>query len=164
MMVNRCVRTGWGLAVVAGLASLQGEVSAATLEVTATVPNACTVNSGALEFGEYQAGPSAPQVQGSGTFTVDCSSSASVEIKLNGGLHEGAGTNTRAMKGSGDDFLDYGLFQAPGFSTGWAPGVGVPFSLISGSNIITVNGIIDESQTVPGGAYSDTVEITLTFN
>jgi spore coat protein U-like protein len=36
--------------------------------------------------------------------------------------------------------------------------------LSNGQNSVVVDGVIDGSQTVPGGEYSDTVQITLTFN
>jgi spore coat protein U-like protein len=89
MLLNRQVQTMLGFVAVAALASTQDQVAAATLEVTATVPNACTVESGSLDFGTYQAGPQAPSVPGSGGFNVQCTLPASVEIKLDGGLNQG---------------------------------------------------------------------------
>jgi spore coat protein U-like protein len=164
MLLNRRVQM-LGLVTVAALASAQGEVAAATLEVTATVPNSCTVEGGSLVFDEYVAGPNAPQTFATGEFNVECTTPASVEIALDGGLHDGAtGNNGRAMKGPGDNFLDYSLAGPAGFGTPWAQDTALPFELIGGSNPITVNGFIHEAQTVPGGQYSDTVQITLTFN
>ena len=164
MLLNRQVQMMLGFVAVAALASAQDQVAAATLEVTATVASACTVESGSLDFGSYQAGPQAPSLQGSGGFNVQCTSPASVEIKLDGGLNEGAGGNARAMKGPGNNYLDYALFEGSRFSMPWDPGVGMLYTVDSGANEIVVNGVVDEGQTAQAGEYSDTVQITMTFN
>jgi spore coat protein U-like protein len=164
MLLNRQVQTMLGCVAVAALASAQDQDAAATLEVTANVPNACTVENGALDFGAYQPGPQAPSVQGSGGFNVQCASPASVEIKLDGGLNEGAGGSARAMKGPGNNYLNYDLFEASRFSLPWDPGVGMLYTVDSGPNEIVVDGVVHEAQTVPSGEYSDTVQIIMTFN
>jgi spore coat protein U-like protein len=165
MLLNRQVQTMLGFVAVAALASAQDQVAAATLDVTVTVPNACTVESGSLDFGTYQPGPQAPSVQGSGGFNVQCTLPASVEIKLDGGLHEGAGGDTRAMKGPGNNnYLNYTLFEGSQFSFPWDPGVGMLYTVNTGANEIVVDGIVDEGQTAQAGEYSDTVQITMTFN
>ena len=165
MLLNRQVQTMLGCLAVVALASAQDRVAAATLEVSATVPNACTVESGALDFGPYQPGPQAPSVQGSGGFNVQCTLPASVEIKLDGGLHHGAAGETRAMKGPGNNnYLNYTLFEGSQFSLPWDPGVGMLYTVNTGANEIVVDGVVDEGQTALAGEYSDTVQITMTFN
>jgi spore coat protein U-like protein len=165
MLPNRQVQAMLGFVAVAALAGAQDQAAAATLEVTATVPNACAVESGSLDFGTYQAGPQAPSVRGSGGFNVQCTLPASVEIKLDGGLNDGAGGNSRAMKGPGNNnYLNYSLFEGSRFSMPWDPGVGMLYTVDSGANEIVVNGVVDGGQTVQGGDYSDTVQIIMTFN
>ena len=165
MLLNRQVQTMLGVAAIAALASAQDQVKAATLEVSATVANACTVESGSLDFGAYQAGPQAPSLEGSGVFNVQCTSPASVEIKLDGGLNEAAGGEARAMKGPGNDnYLNYALFEGSQFSLPWDPGVGILYTVDSGANEFVVDGVIDEGQTAQAGGYSDTVQIIMTFN
>jgi spore coat protein U-like protein len=163
MLLNRHVQM-LGLVAVAAFASAPGEVAAATLEVTATVPNSCTVEGGSLAFGTYNSGQVADLLS-SGGFNVQCTAPASVNVALDGGLNHGVGANGRAMKGPGtSNFLDYTLFLGPGFSTSWDDGVALPFNVINGGNPIEVTGRIDGGQTAVGGEYSDTVQITLTFN
>jgi spore coat protein U-like protein len=164
MLLNRQVQMMLGVGAVAALAGAQDQVAAATLEVSATVPSVCTVESGSLEFGAYQPGPQAPSVQGSGSFNVQCTLPASVEIKLDGGLNDGAGGNARAMQGPGDNYLNYALFEGSQFSMPWAPGVGMLYTVASGANEIVVDGVVDGGQTVQAGEYSDTVQIIMTFN
>jgi spore coat protein U-like protein len=164
MLLNRQVQTMLGFVAVAAFASAQDQVAAATLKVKVTVPNACTVESGSLDFGTYQPGPQAPSVQGTGGFNVQCTLPASVEIKLDGGLNDGAGGDTRAMKGPGNNYLNYTLFEGSQFSQPWDPGVGMLYTVASGANAIVVDGVVDEGQTVQAGDYSDTVQITMTFN
>ena len=164
MLLNRQVQTMLGFVAVAALASAQDQVAAATLEVTATVASACTVESGSLAFGAYQAGPQAPSLEGSGGFNVQCTSPASIEIKLDGGLNEGAGGDARAMKGPGNSYLNYALFEGSSpFAFPWDPGLGIVYTVDSGANEIVVNGVIDAGQTAQAGEYSDTVQITMTF-
>jgi len=166
MVLNRQVRTMLGVAVIAALAGAQDQVEAATatLEVSATVANACTVESGSLAFGTYQAGPQAPSLEGSGVFNVQCTSPASVEIKLDGGLNEGAGGGARAMKGPGNSYLNYALLEGVSpLAFPWDPGLGIVHPVDSGANEIVVNGVIDAGQTAQAGEYSDTVQITMTF-
>jgi spore coat protein U-like protein len=164
MLLIRHVQARLGFAAVAALASAQDQVAAATLEVTATVASACTVESGSLDFGAYQAGPQAPSLEGSGVFNVQCTSPASIEIKLDGGLNEGAGGDARAMKGPGNDnYLNYALFEESQFAFPWDPGVGMLYTVNSGANEIVVNGVVDEGQTAQAGEYSDTVQIIMTF-
>jgi spore coat protein U-like protein len=154
-----------GLAAVAALVGAQEEVAAATLEVTASVPDSCTVAGGTLAFGTIN--PGGPDVPGSGQINIDCTSAAeNVAIALDGGLHHGAKNNGRAMKrSSSNDYLNYRLYTA-GLGQLREPDVAVPVSggLSNGQNSVVVDGVIDGSQTVPGGEYSDTVQITLTFN
>jgi spore coat protein U-like protein len=164
MLLKRQVQTMLGFVAVAALASAQGQVAGATLDVTVTVPNVCTVESGSLDFGTYQPGPQAPSVEGSGAFNVQCTLPASVEIKLDGGLNDGAGGNARAMKGPGNNYLNYTLFEGSQFSREWNPGVGMLYTVNTGANEIVVDGVVDGGQTAQAGDYSDTVQITMTFN
>ena len=165
MLLNRQVQTMLGSLAIAAIASPHDQIAAATLEVTATVPNACTVESGSLDFGTYHAGPQAPSAQGSGGFNVQCTLPGSVEITLDGGLNHGAGGNARAMKGPGNNnYLNYALFGESRFSPPWDPGAGILYTVDIGANEIVVEGVIDEGQTAQGGEYSDTVQIMITFN
>jgi spore coat protein U-like protein len=163
MLLNRHVQM-LGFVAVTALASAQDQAAAATLEVTATVPNSCTVEGGSLAFGTYNSGQVADLLS-SGGFNVQCTAPASVNVALDGGLNHGVGANGRAMKGPGtDNFLDYTLFLGTGFSTSWDKDAAVPFNVVSGGNPIEVGGRIDGGQIAVGGEYSDTVQITLTFN
>jgi spore coat protein U-like protein len=164
MLLNRQVQTMLASVAVAALAGAQDQVAAATLEVSATVPNACTVESGSLDFGTYQAGPQAPGIQATGEFNVQCTSSASIEITLDGGLNDGAGGDARAMKGPENNYLNYALFEGSQFSRPWGPGVGVLYTVQSGANKIVVDGVVHEGQTAQGGEYSDTVQVIIAFN
>ena len=164
MLLNRQAQM-LGIAAIVALAGAQDQVAAATLEVSATVASACTVESGSLDFGAYQAGPQAPSLQGSGVLNVQCTSPASIEIKLDGGLNEGAGGEARAMKGPGNDnYLNYTLFDGSGFPLPWDPGDGIIYTVDSGANEFVVDGVVDAGQTAQAGEYSDTVQITMTFN
>jgi spore coat protein U-like protein len=69
------------------------------------------------------------------------------------------------MKGPGsNNYLNYTLFEGSAFSFPWAPGVGMLYTVGTGANEIVVNGVVAAGQTAQAGEYSDTVQITMTFN
>ena len=67
------------------------------------------------------------------------------------------------MKGPGNNFLNYALFEGSQFSMPWDPGVGMLYTVDTGANEIVVDGIVAGGQTVQAGEYADTVQIIMTF-
>jgi spore coat protein U-like protein len=164
MILNRRVQMALGLTAVAALIGMDKTVHANTLEVTATVPDSCTVVGGTLAFGVVDPRSAGDKTAG-GQIDIDCTSETDVDIVLDGGLHHGQGSNGRAMKRlNSSDYLDYTIYTA-GFGQVIQPDSPTSIPTLSpGTNPITVEGSIAGEQHVPGGDYSDTVQITLTFN
>lgn len=149
------------LAAPSGSAAQSAEVG--TLQVSATVPDACLVSTGgSLQFGEYT--PGGAQLPGNTSFEIECTVATDLSIELDGGQHS-QGT-ARGMKNGTDDILRYDLyteaFQPWGDNDTYPVGP-QSVTLAQGSNTITVNGIIEEGQTVRGGTYEDTVQISIKF-
>jgi spore coat protein U domain-containing protein, fimbrial subunit CupE1/2/3/6 len=166
MSLNRRMQLLLGLGAVAALMGAQEEAQAltSTLEVTASVPDACTLDSGTIPFGTYNSGQTGT-LDTTGGFNVECSSAADVHIKLDGGLHLSAGGNGRAMASPDtSDFLNYELYKGTAVGLTWTENLPIAYPLTSGTNSISVFGVILGSQIVAGGEYSDTVQITLTFD
>jgi spore coat protein U-like protein len=105
MISSHRARLLLGAAALAGIGLPAGAL-ANTLDVIATVAEACTVIPGVLDFGEYTPGQPG-DTSASGSFDVDCTVPADVDIALDAGEHVGQGGNGfRAMSNAGGtDFL-----------------------------------------------------------
>ncbi len=69
------------------------------------------------------------------------------------------------MKGTGSEYLTYGLFQDVAYATSWGntAGTGKVISEAILAQLITVYGKIDPGQNVSTGIYTYSVVLTITF-
>ena len=153
-----------------GLAGLACSAWAATtttsFTVSGTVVPTCSVSATALNFGGAIPNPINSNVDAQSTVSATCSSGAAYTIGLNAGTGLGATFAARKMT-SGPNTLDYSLYTDPSRSSVWGDGTGGSI-VFNGSGTgseqaIPVYGRIASPQTVPTGAYSDTIIVTLTF-
>jgi spore coat protein U-like protein len=140
----------------------------ASLTVSATVTNNCTISTAALAFSQYDpviANASAG-LDGTGRVTVACTKGATPTIGLGTGS-SAAGTTRRLSDGSGVNYLTYELFQDSGRTVSWtnaASGVLTPLAATSkASRDFTVYGRVAGNQDVPAGSYTDSVVATVNF-
>ena len=136
-----------------------------TMDVSATVVEACVVTATNLAFGNYD--PTAPNPSdATNSITVICTPGTSFTVGLNAGSTAGATVTSRQMA-SGGNRLDYGLFQDVARSVNWGntPGTDTPAAAIAGltPSILTVYGRVPAQQTVAVGSYSDIVTITVSY-
>lgn len=158
-------------AALIGAAVDMGSANADTLEVSASVPDACTVTPGNLDFGVYD-----PALQAGGdlvansSFTVTCTVASDVNVQLDAGDNAGGSSLRRMLNTSTGDFLTYKLFQDPGFSAEWGddslthPSSSKNFDFVANGNVVNVTGAVTQGQLPRGGDYGDVVQITLVFN
>jgi spore coat protein U-like protein len=134
----------------------------ATMQVTATVNDNCTVSTSDLAFGAY----SGAQLDSTATIIATCTNLTGYSIGLNAGV-VGASTTSRQMSGPGTDRLNYGLYHEAGRTTNWDDiGGANPLSGQVGTGAaqnITVYGRIPAGQFVQAGSYSDTIQVTLQY-
>jgi spore coat protein U-like protein len=144
--------------------------------VTATIANFCTVSAANVGFGTVNAGAAAANTASSVTLT--CNKGVTVSnIVLDNGANA-SGTQKR-MKGAvtTTDFLNYNIdiptgatfttCPAPGTSEWNATGITTATSLFTttgGAKAITLCASIPASQFPSGQLYSDTVNVTVTYN
>ena len=140
----------------------------ASLTVSATVTNNCTISTTALAFSQYDpviANASA-DLDGTGRVTVACTKGATPNIGLGTGS-SASGSNRRLSDGSGVNYLAYDLFQDSGRSVAWTnsgSGMMTPVAATSkAARDFTVYGRIAGNQDVPAGAYTDSVVATVNF-
>ncbi len=147
-------------AVLGGDAAGQSETG--QLTVSATVLSGCTLIGGTLNFGTYISGQQAPLDASGQIGYVNCSGRLTFE--LDGG-QEG-NVNARKMNGP-DGKLSYQIYQTSTRNSIWGSGGNAYVLNLLGatpsSGDVTVHGRIPGGQTVPGGTYTDIVNITLTF-
>lgn len=153
-----------------GLLGIAGSGWAATattsFTVSGTVVPTCSVSAAALSFGGAIPNPINSDVDAQNNITATCSSGASYTIALNVGNGAAATFASRKLS-SGPNTLDYTLYTDPSRTVVWGDGTGGS-TVFNGSGSgapqeIPVYGRIPSPQTVPTGAYTDLIVVTLTF-
>lgn len=146
------------------LATAPGVASAATatdqLTVTATVQSGCTLTGGTLDFGNYVSGQAGNLDANGRIGFANCSGLLTFE--LDGG--QSGNVNARAMRASSNS-LTYQIYRNSVRNAVWGQGQNaLQLQLLQPqSGEVSVYGRIPGGQAVPGGAYVDIVNITLTF-
>ena len=166
MLVSKVRRAVLALAALATCASAPGLAAATTqtaqFQVITGVQTTCLISATTLSFGQILLVHST----GTGSITVNCTVSTPFNIGLDAGVGAGATISARKMTGPGGATLTYSLFQDPAHSLNWGQTVGVDTVAGSGNGqdeAFTVYGNLPAGQSVPAGAYVDTVTATLTF-
>ena len=156
-----------------GLCAASAHAGSATssFRVTATVDPACTIQTTPLTFGHYNSLTThrAAPLDVNGTVTITCSKGMVTRIALDPGRHaaQAVGT-TRAMKLlSGDDYLNYELYQDIVRTTLWgSTGETLfvpPVAPDTKPRSFFVFGRIPAGQTIASGDYADTVMAIVNF-
>jgi len=152
-------------------APAMADTSTSNLEVTATVPTACFVETTTVAFGNLNIDGS--PTDGAGGIDVTCTSGTAWTAVAAAGAGEDATVGGRKMtrvSGLGE-VLNYNLYIDTGRSVIWQddPGDGegqdeppLYTGIGTGSaQIFSVYGRVPGGQTVPPGDYADTVIVTL---
>lgn len=134
-----------------------------TMAVTATVLNSCIVVASPLAFGNYDP-TSGSATNATTTLAVTCTSGAAYNVGLDAGTASGATVNTRKMA-NGANLLPYAIYKEVGHSNIWGD---TTTDRVSGTGngllqSLTVYGSIPAGAAVPAGAYTDTLNVTLTY-
>ncbi|NJC04380.1 spore coat protein U-like protein [Sphingomonas kaistensis] len=136
-----------------------------TMNVSATVQNSCLVSASPMLFGNYDP-VGAAVTNGTSAITVTCTTGTNFVVGLNAGNAAGATVAARQMSNAAHR-LNYSLFSDAARSSNWGntPGLDTPATTTAtGSpSVLTVYGQIAANQNVPGGAYADTVTITVSY-
>ncbi|GMU01978.1 hypothetical protein KH5H1_60980 [Corallococcus caeni] len=159
----------------AGVVALSSPAVAATatsnLDVSASVAANCLISTAAVAFGAYDpvSANASTALTGTGSVSVTCTSGSGATITLGQGDNADAASTDaaplRRMSDGAANVLSYGLYQDAGRTTEWGntAGTGVAHLGTGSATSITVYGSIPAGQSVPVGAYADTVLATITF-
>ena len=135
------------------------------LVVTATVLTSCIAVTTPVVFGNYDPTSASPTVN-TGTVLVTCTTGTPYNVLLDAGASTGATVTTRKMKDAGTNHLPYNLYSDGGRTTNWGMTVGTDTVAGTATGIaqtLTVYGRIPAGATAPAGAYTDTVNVTVSY-
>ena len=138
----------------------------ASMPVSATVNNNCTITTNPIAFGSYDpvvANDSA-NLDATGAVIIACTKGATTTLGLDTGANASAGSRRVASSGN---FLTYELYQDSNRSTVWGnSGAALYNSGTSPSKdarTFSVYGRVAGNQDVPAGSYTDTIVATVNF-
>lgn len=151
------------LGIVAWLPDARAQTETGQLTVSATVLSGCALTGGTLDFGAYTSGQAAALDAAGQISFVNCSGELTFE--LDGGT--AGNIDNRRMSGP-DATLSYQIYSNSARTSVWGTGarafvLPLPSGATPSSGNLTVHGRIPGGQAVPGGNYTDIVNITLTF-
>jgi len=149
-------------------APARAATATATIAVTATVLSLCAVTALPLAFGNYA---STANSDATTTVTVLCTAGTPFTVALDAGAGTGATTTVRRLGNplSAATPLSYGLFRDAARTQNWGnTTTGTAGDVVAGIGTVlpiplTVYGRIPSGQNVGTGAYTDTVNVTLTY-
>jgi spore coat protein U-like protein len=148
--------------IIATLSSRDVRSLTARLRVTANVLDACSASATNMAFGAY----SGSRIDSVSGISISCTDRTDYDVGLNSGTAAGATVTDRRMTGPRATLLHYGLFRDSRRTANWGNTVGIDTVPGSGNGrvqALTVYGRVPASQSVPGGNYSDTITVTITF-
>ncbi len=153
----------WLAAVAAPALPAAAQTETGQLTVSATVLSGCTLIGGTLDFGNYVSGQLGALDAAGQIGFVNCSGELTFE--LDGGI--AGDINNRRMNGP-DATLAYQIYREGNRTSIWGTGgnafvLPLPEGATPSTGNLTVHGRIPGGQAVPGGSYTDIVNITLSF-
>ncbi len=137
-----------------------------TLTVEADVVSHCTVSAGSIDFPDVNP-LSGSNVNGSGTFSITCTSGTGWTAAAGIGSGSGASYTSRKMT-FGANTLNYNLYTSGTYGTVWGDG-SASTAMLSGTGTgtaqsQTVYGRVPSGQTTaPPGGYADSVSVTISY-
>ena len=137
-----------------------------TVAISASVTNVCSItNSPSISFGSYSP-LSGSNLDVNGTISLACTKGDVATIALDVGANSAHASGTTRAMASGTNYLSYEIYSNLGLSTVWGTGTSAVTEPAAPSNVAvnyTAYGAVPNSQNVPAGSYSDTVNITVSF-
>jgi spore coat protein U-like protein len=152
-----------GLSLIGGVA--QATTTNTTFQVQLTITAECVINSaGTLDFGSK--GVINANVDATSSIKVQCTNTTPFDIGLDAGQGSGADTTTRLMTGPNSETVAYKMYSNAGHTTNWGNTVSTDTVTSAGTGAeqtFTVYGRVAPQTTSRPGAYSDTVQVTVTY-
>lgn len=157
---------GLGIAAAAllGAGGAFAGTATGTIGVSITINSACVFSSSAPVAFPAQ-GVLTAAVNSTGTVSAQCTNTTPYNVSLDPGGASGATTTTRKMT-NGAATVSYALYRNSGMTQNWGNVVGTDTLAGTGNGAVqalTVYGQVPAQTTPAAGAYSDTVNVTITY-
>lgn len=131
--------------------------------VSANVVATCEVTADDLDFGAYNP-ITASHLDAATTLSLTCTNGTGYSVGLSLGDGASATVNTRYMDDGDTHLLAYTLYQNAGRTLLWGSSSNTKSGTGTGTAVvIDVFGRVPMNQTVPAGAYEDTIVVTVTW-
>jgi spore coat protein U-like protein len=147
-----------------GAAGAQAATVTGTFSVSMTINASCVLSSSSgIAFGAT--GVLSSNTDATGTLGVQCTSSTPYTVSLDAGGGTGATTATRKLT-SGGSTINYVLYRDSARTLTWGNTIGTDTVAGTGNGAVqtlTVYGRVPSQTTPAAGAYSDTVNVTITY-
>ena len=136
----------------------------ATLQVSASVDQACTITAAPLSFGTYD--PKATVATDiDGSLKVICTKGTPYTISMNAGMNGIDGVRTMTASSGSTSGLTYEIYKDSNRSTVWGMNTTGQSNTGTGADqSIYLYGRIEKNQWVAAGNYKDTVTVTLSLD
>ena len=145
---------------------LSAASATASMPVSATVANNCTITTNPVAFGSYDpiVAQASADLDATGAVVIACTKGAVTTLGLDTGANVSAGARRLASSGN---FLTYELYQDSSRSTVWGNSGAALFnsgtSPSKDARTFPVYGRVTGGQDVTAGSYTDTVVATVNF-
>ena len=140
--------------------------SNSAMPVKVEIIQACSISASDLDFGQYNLSSPSPLL-GQTNIQMTCGAGVLAELSLDNGLSPGPNTSRRRMhQDSGNDRLNYGLFQDAGRTIHWGDKSGVDTREVLSTGApqtVPIYGEVPAGQKAREGTYSDEITVRLQF-
>ena len=147
-------------------AGLSAATVTASMPVSATVSNNCTITTNPIDFGSYDpvVTNASATLDAAGAVIIACTKGAVTTLGLDTGANAAGGTRQLASAGN---LLTYELYQDSSRSTVWGNSGAALYNSgtapSKNARTFPVYGRVSAGQDVPAGSYTDSVVATVNF-
>jgi spore coat protein U-like protein len=161
--------TGLAAAAAGVLSATPAHAGSATasMAVSATVINNCTISTAAVAFGSYDpvVANASANLDSTGSITIACTKGATATIGLNAGGNSSG--STRRLADGASNYLTYEIYKDSSRTSVWGDSGADLYSPPAAPNksprTFTAYARVTSNQDVPAGSYTDTITATVNF-
>jgi spore coat protein U-like protein len=165
---NRSIAAAVTIAALIGSIAPASATTTASIAVSASVANNCSLGAGTMAFGAYDPVVTnlSAALNATGSFTIACTNGdTNVSMTLGTGSNSSHASGTTRAMASGSNYLSYEIYTTTARSTVWNTANTLTYTpTVNTATTVNFYGQIPANQNVPAAAsYADTLTITASF-
>lgn len=136
-----------------------------TMAVSSTVLSVCTVTAAPLALGNYNP-TSSTATDAASSVTVLCTLNQAYNVRLSQGVNGSSVTARKMIRTSGTELLSYSLYRDSARTLNWGVTDATDTLASTGTGLDQIHMVyarIPARASVPAGAYTDTVTVTVNY-